>query len=63
MRFERDGLILRGVHPKDKRASFISLSANAKKRLPAVKEQMMKIAEEATTWFTNGKRKLFITLL
>lgn len=63
VRMERDGLILRGAHPTDKRASYISLSAKAKKRLPAVKEQMMEVAEKATAGFTDGERKLFITLL
>lgn len=63
VRMERDGLILRGAHPTDKRASYISLSAKAKKRLPAVKGQMMEVAKQASEGFTDDERSMLITLL
>ncbi|MDC0714157.1 MarR family transcriptional regulator [Stigmatella sp. ncwal1] len=62
-RMERDGLISRGPHPSDKRASQISLSAKAKARLPLAKEQLGEVAEQATLGFSERERATFIELL
>lgn len=62
-RMERDGLVERRTHPTDKRASHISLSTKARKRLPVVKEKMIEVAEQATAGFSNDERAMFIALL
>lgn len=62
-RMERDGLLSREPHPSDKRASQISLSAKAKARLPAAKERLAEVAEQATSGFSEAECATFIALL
>ncbi|MBJ6759939.1 MarR family transcriptional regulator [Myxococcaceae bacterium JPH2] len=62
-RMERDGLITREPHPSDKRASQIVLSAKAKARVPAAKEQLWEVAEQATAGFTARERATLISLM
>jgi DNA-binding MarR family transcriptional regulator len=62
-RMERDGLIKRGAHPSDKRASEISLSAKAKSRLPSAKERLGEVAERALSGFSERERKILMALL
>lgn len=62
-RMERDGLIEREAHPTDKRASHICLSEKAKQRLPSVKEEIVAVAEQAMTGFTDEERSALICLL
>lgn len=62
-RMERDGLISREPHPRDKRASQISLSAKAKARLPSAKARLGEVAEQATSGFSERERATFVALL
>lgn len=62
-RMERDGLIVRKPHPKDKRASLISLSRKAKDRLPSAKEQLGEVLEQAMSGFEEAERAMIIELL
>jgi MarR family transcriptional regulator, transcriptional regulator for hemolysin len=62
-RMERDGLIKREPDPCDKRATRISLSAKARARLPAAKERLTEVAEQATSGFSDRERATFIALL
>ncbi len=62
-RMERDGLVSREPHPSDKRSSLISLSAKARESLPAAKEQLAEIVEQATAGFTEDERATFVALL
>jgi len=62
-RMERDGLIARGPHPSDKRASLISLTPTAKARLPIARERLGKGAERATLGFSERERATLLALL
>ncbi|WP_223643532.1 MarR family winged helix-turn-helix transcriptional regulator [Corallococcus sp. EGB] len=62
-RMERDGLIERQPHPDDKRASQISLSAKARKRVPEAKVQLEEVAEQAMAGFSERERATFLSLL
>jgi MarR family transcriptional regulator for hemolysin len=62
-RMERDGLVSRDPHPTDRRASRISLSAKAKKRLPSAKERLGEVAATATAGFSERERETLIGLL
>lgn len=62
-RMERDGLIERAPHPDDKRASQISLSAKARKRLPEAKARLGEVAEQALAGLSERERATFMALL
>ena len=62
-RMERDGLIARKPHPTDKRASFVCLTAKAKRRLPLAKERMGAVVERATTGISKHERAVIIDVL
>lgn len=62
-RMERDGLIAREPHPSDGRVSQISLTARAKARLPAAKEVMQQIADQAVAGFSDRERATLLRLL
>lgn len=62
-RMERDDLIAREPHPGDKRASLITLSTKARKSLPAAKEQLAEVVEQATAGFSDAERATLIALL
>lgn len=62
-RMERDGLIARGPHPHDKRASLISLTPKAESRLPAAMALMGAVAARATTGLGPEEKALLLGLL
>lgn len=62
-RMERDGLIARGPHPNDRRASLISLTAKAKERLPEAKARLAEIAGQATSGLGERDRATLLSLL
>lgn len=62
-RMKRDGLIEREVHLTDKRASQICLTEKAKQRIPSIKEEILAVAEQAMTGFTDEDRSVLIGLL
>lgn len=62
-RMERDGLIEREPHPDDKRATRISLSAKARRRLPEAKAQLGVVAEQAMAGFSEREHATFMALL
>jgi DNA-binding MarR family transcriptional regulator len=62
-RMERDLLVQREPHPKDKRASLISLTAKAKARIPSAKEGLEDVAEQALSGFSDREKRLLVTLL
>lgn len=62
-RMDRDGLVSREAHPRDKRATLLSLSRKAKSRLPAAREKMGEVVERALTGFTVDERRALLALL
>lgn len=62
-RMERDGLIAREPHPTDKRATYISLTARAKARVPKARQQMYEVAERALAGFSDRERATLLALL
>ena len=63
IRMERDELIVREPHLTDKRASWISLTAKAKARLPEAKEIMRQVSGSAISGFNESERTMFLQLL
>lgn len=63
VRMERDGLITREPHPDDKRAVHITLTAKAKREIPAAREALFDVAERVTKGFTAAERETFLALL
>jgi MarR family transcriptional regulator, transcriptional regulator for hemolysin len=62
-RMERDGIISRLPHPTDKRASQISLSVKGEASLPAAREQLFEVAEQALSGVTKQERLMLLELL
>jgi MarR family transcriptional regulator, transcriptional regulator for hemolysin len=62
-RMERDGLVSRKVHPEDKRASFVSLTAKGKAKLPEVKQKLVQEAHEVTSGLSKTETRTLLSLL
>jgi DNA-binding MarR family transcriptional regulator len=62
-RMERDGIISRQTHPLDRRASQISLTAKGKASLPAAKEQLAAVVEQARSGISKRERLVLLELL
>jgi MarR family transcriptional regulator, transcriptional regulator for hemolysin len=62
-RMERDGLVSRKLHPKDKRASLVSLTAKAKAKLSDVKKRLVKEAREVTACLSDPEAEMLTSLL
>lgn len=53
VRMERDGLISRRPNPVDKRSSYISLTRQAQRALPKIKEKLYEVVEQASSGMTE----------
>jgi MarR family transcriptional regulator, transcriptional regulator for hemolysin len=62
-RMERDGLVCRKVHPEDRRASLVSLSAKGLAALPEVKQTLVKEARKVTDELSDSEIRTLISLL
>jgi MarR family transcriptional regulator for hemolysin len=62
-RMERDGLIARELNAKDKRSSWISLSAKAKSRLPGAMKQLAGVVELATSGLSRCECATLMAIL
>jgi MarR family transcriptional regulator, transcriptional regulator for hemolysin len=62
-RMERDGLVSRKPHPRDKRASLVSLTAKGKSKLPKVKQKLVEEAQAASVGLSHAEEEMLISLL
>jgi MarR family transcriptional regulator for hemolysin len=62
-RMRRDGLVSRKPHPEDKRASFVSLTAKGKAKLPEVKQKLTQEAHDAMDGLSDAESRMLTTLL
>ena len=62
-RMERDGLITREPDPDDRRSSLISLTAQARERLPAGREILLQGNRDMTRGLSSDEVETLIALL
>lgn len=62
-RMQRDGLITREPDPEDRRSSLISLSAEARERLPAGREVLLQGARDMTRGLSDAEVETLVSLL
>lgn len=62
-RMERDGLVSREPDPDDRRSSLISLTPQARERLPAGREILLQGNREMTAGFSEEEVETLISLL
>ena len=62
-RMERDGLIRREPDPNDRRSSLVSLTEDARARLPAGREILRQGNRDATRGLSDGEVDTLLTLL
>jgi DNA-binding MarR family transcriptional regulator len=62
-RLERDGFVQRETDPADRRSSLISLTEQARKKLPAGREVLLQGNKEATRGLSAAEVKTLLALL
>jgi MarR family transcriptional regulator for hemolysin len=62
-RMQRDGLITREPDPEDRRSSLISLSTEARERLPAGREVLLQGARDMTRGLSDAEVETLVNLL
>ena len=62
-RMERDGIIERGGNPADGRGSLASLTSQARGRLPAARDELVRIETVITRGLTSDEQTLFLQFL
>lgn len=62
-RLERDGFVRRETDPADRRSSFISLTEQARKKLPAGRQVLLQGNKEATRGLSAAEVKTLLALL
>lgn len=62
-RMQRDGLITREPDPEDRRSSLISLSTEARERLPAGRQVLLQGARDMTRGLSDAEVETLVSLL
>lgn len=62
-RMERDGLVRRAPDPKDRRSALVSLTPAALARVPAVREAVAAVNEQALSGLSEAEREAYLAML